>query len=115
MENRARAYNILRSAALIWIPALGTLIFTLGSVWDWSFTENLIGSIMAFDTFLGALLGFGARNISTGGAAYAGHLVVDTDDPGRDKYTLDIHTPLDQLPDMSEVRLKVVPLQGSHE
>lgn len=51
-----RVYDVLKYVALIGIPALGTLINTLGSIWDWTYTEAISGTIAAVGVFLGALL-----------------------------------------------------------
>ena len=50
-------YNVLKWIATIGLPALSTLCFTIGSIWGWSFTEQIIGSIAAVDMFLGVVLG----------------------------------------------------------
>jgi Putative phage holin Dp-1 len=102
----AKMINYLRLAAQYWIPALGTLIFTLGSIWDWSFTENLVGSVMAFDTFLGVLLGFQTRGTAQSG--YDGQLIINTTNPVKDVYTVDLGETLAALPDKQSVTLRVV-------
>jgi hypothetical protein len=108
----SRLYNILSATALVWVPAIGTLVFALGNVWSWNQTENVIGGIMAFDTFLGALLKLTGRKLSTGGAAYVGNLLINTGDPAKDIFSLDITAPLNDIPDMKEIRLKVEPTEG---
>lgn len=52
-----KLYDILKWIATIVLPALSTLCFTIGSIWGWSFTEQIIGSIAAVDMFLGVILG----------------------------------------------------------
>lgn len=108
--------NNLRLAAQYWIPALGTLMFTLGSIWDWSWTANAVGSIMAFDTFLGILLGYQTRGSSPGAMGkFDGQIVIDTSNPMKDTHTLDLGKNLARLPDMDTVTLKVVKSQESQE
>ena len=51
------AYNVLKWIAIVVLPALSTLVFTIGSIWGWGFTEQVIGSIAAVDMFLGVVLG----------------------------------------------------------
>ena len=50
-------YDRLKFIAQIFLPALGTLYFALGGIWGWPYVEQIVGSITAIDTFLGALLG----------------------------------------------------------
>jgi Putative phage holin Dp-1 len=101
-----KVYNILKSIAMIWLPALGTFIFTLGDIWRISgeHTAQVVGTIMAVDTFLGVLLGLTAKS---GIPAPDGTLKVDTTHPDKDTYSLEIDTPLSQIPDKSHVTLKV--------
>ena len=51
-----RIYDILTYVALIALPAIGTLYFTLSQIWGLPYGEEVVGTIAAVDTFLGALL-----------------------------------------------------------
>lgn len=108
--------NNTRVAAQYWIPALGTLLFTLGSIWDWSSTGNIVGSLMAFDTFLGVLLGYQTRRSASSALGhFDGEIVINTADPQKDLYTLDFGENLAGLPDKDTVTLKVVKPPASQE
>ena len=50
-------YDILKKIAQIWLPALGTLYFSLAQIWDLPFADQIVGSITALDAFLGIVLG----------------------------------------------------------
>lgn len=52
-----KVYDILKFIAQILLPALGTLYFALVNIWNLPYGEEIVGSITAIDTFLGALLG----------------------------------------------------------
>lgn len=52
-----KIYDILKWVALILIPALGTLYFALSAIWGLPYGEQIVGTLTAVDTFLGALLG----------------------------------------------------------
>ena len=52
-----KVYDILKWIALIVLPALGTLYFALAGIWKLPYGEEVVGTITAIDTFLGALLG----------------------------------------------------------
>lgn len=52
-----KTYNILKWIALIVLPGLGTLYFALAGIWGLPYGEEIVGTITAIDTFLGALLG----------------------------------------------------------
>ena len=49
-------YDILKDIALYVLPALATLIITLGGIWNFQYAEAIAGTITAIDTFLGAIL-----------------------------------------------------------
>ena len=52
-----RTYNILKKIALIWLPALSTCYFALATIWGLPYAEQIVGTLAAIDTFLGAILG----------------------------------------------------------
>jgi hypothetical protein len=52
------AYDILTWIAQILLPALATLYGGLSIVWNLPYTDQIIGTILALDTFLGLVLGF---------------------------------------------------------
>lgn len=51
-----KVYNVLKWVALILLPALSTLIMTLGDIWAIPYKEQIALTITAIDTFLGAIL-----------------------------------------------------------
>lgn len=56
-----KVYDILKWTALIALPAIGTLYFALAGIWGFPYGEEIVGTITAIDTFLGALLGVSAK------------------------------------------------------
>lgn len=52
-----KVYDILKWIALVVLPALGTLYFALAGIWHFPYGEQVVGTITAIDTFLGAILG----------------------------------------------------------
>ena len=57
MTMNDKTYDVLKWIALIVLPAVGTLCFTLASIWGLQYGEQIVGTITAVGTFLGALLG----------------------------------------------------------
>lgn len=57
-----KVYDILKWIAQIALPTLGTLYFALAATWGLPYGEQVVGTITAIDTFLGALLGISAAN-----------------------------------------------------
>lgn len=59
-----KIYDVLKYVALIFLPALGTLYFALASIWGLPYGEQIVGTITAIDTFLGALLGISSKKFN---------------------------------------------------
>jgi hypothetical protein len=51
-----KMYNVLKFLALVLLPALGTLYFALAGIWGLPSAEQVVGTIVAVDTFLGVIL-----------------------------------------------------------
>lgn len=52
-----KVYDVLKFIAQILLPAAGTLYAALAGIWGLPYGEQVVGTIMAVDFFLGALLG----------------------------------------------------------
>lgn len=52
-----RVYDVLKWLCLIVLPAAGVLYAALSGLWGWGYTQEVVGTITAVETFLGALLG----------------------------------------------------------
>lgn len=57
MKMSNKLYDVLKYIAMIALPAVGTLYFALAAIWGFPYGEEVVGTITAIDTFLGALLG----------------------------------------------------------
>lgn len=51
-----KTYDILKWVAQIALPAVGTLYAAVAGIWGFPYGEEIVGTILAIDTFLGALL-----------------------------------------------------------
>lgn len=52
-----KVYDVLKWLVMIVLPAISTLYFALSGIWGWPYAEEVVGTIAAITTFLGALLG----------------------------------------------------------
>lgn len=57
MRMSNKTYDILKWVAQYLLPALGALYFTLSKIWGFPFSEEIVGTIAAVNTFLGVILG----------------------------------------------------------
>jgi hypothetical protein len=102
-----KLYDSLKWAAQIGLPALGTLYASLAVIWGFPFADEVVGTIVAIDFFLGVILGLSNRAYHRSGAKYDGELLVDTRDPSKDIYSLNLDEPLDKLSQSESITLKV--------
>ena len=56
-----KTYDILKWIAQILLPAIGTLYFAIAQIWGLPYAEQIVGTIMALDAFLGAVLGISTK------------------------------------------------------
>ncbi|KXU52135.1 holin family protein [Candidatus Stoquefichus sp. KLE1796] len=56
MKLNNKMYDILKYVAQIVLPALGTLYAALSGIWGFPYGDQVVGTIIAIDTFMGALL-----------------------------------------------------------
>ena len=51
-----KTYDFLKFFTTTILPAIGTLYFALAQIWGFPYAEQIVGTITALDTFLGAVL-----------------------------------------------------------
>lgn len=56
MKLSNKLYDILKWVVIIVLPALATLYAALAGVWAWPYPDDVVTTITAVDTFLGAVL-----------------------------------------------------------
>lgn len=52
-----KVYDVLKWIAMVGLPAIACLWFTVGKIWGFPYLAEIEATIVAIDTFLGALLG----------------------------------------------------------
>jgi len=52
-----KIYNALKVTAQYVLPGIASLYFGLSAIWNLPYPDQIVGTIMVVDTFLGALLG----------------------------------------------------------
>ena len=102
MTFNEKTYNALKWIALYLLPALGTLYFALSGIWGLPYGEQVVGTITAFDTFLGVLLGISSANYEGDGT-----LKINADDPDKDVYNLELNIPVEDLAKKDTIVFKV--------
>ena len=62
MKFENKTYDVLKTISLIILPALATFYGSLGKIWNFPLTEQVVLTITSIDTFLGACLGISNAN-----------------------------------------------------
>lgn len=101
-----KAYSFLKAVALVWLPAAGTLYFALAGIWGLPDATQIIGSITAVDTALGAALHISSKTYQ---APSDGNVVMDTSNPVKDVYSLELSIPVGDIADKKQLTFNVVP------
>jgi hypothetical protein len=101
-------YDLLKFLAQILLPALGALYFGLAEIWGLPKAQEVVGTIIVIDTFLGLLLGLTNAKYKANDAAYDGHMFVGPGDTSESKTIgLQVTTPPQNLEGKKVVRFKI--------
>lgn len=89
-----KLYDFLKFLAQVLLPAAGTAYAGVAALWGWGAVTQVVGTIVAVDTFLGVVLAFLSQQYSNSDAAYDGTIHVVTDpDSGFKTATMVTNTP----------------------
>jgi Putative phage holin Dp-1 len=99
-------YDTLKRLAQIGLPALGTLYFTIAQIWGLPRSEEVVGTIVAIDAFLGILLGYSSRSYNNSDAKFDGVIAVKVEEDKK-VFSLELNGDPDDLTDQSQVIFKV--------
>lgn len=89
---KPRTYDLLKFIAQIVLPLLGTLYFSLSEIWGLPYGFQVVGTITAFDLFLGALLSASSQRYYKNGNNFDGELKKVDGEDGREKYVFDVQS-----------------------
>jgi hypothetical protein len=101
-----KQYDTAKFLTVIVLPALGTLYFALAQIWGLPAGEQILGSVLAVEACIGAVLGISAKQYQESGAKYAGQINV-TDTPQKTTFDLELKDEPEDLINKDEVTFKV--------
>lgn len=103
-----KVYDGLKFLALVLLPAGGAFYFSLAGVWNLPNAEQVVGTVVTVDTFLGVILGISTRNYNNSDTRFAGDLnVAQTAEDGT-YMSLGLNVPASVIAGKDSVLLKVV-------
>ena len=103
MVLKNKVYDILKWVAMWLLPGMATLWLTLGKVWSFPYTTEIGATISAIDVFLAFILGLSNKNYQGDGT-----LNIDTSDPEKDTYNLELNDDVEELANKKTIMFKVV-------
>lgn len=105
MDNKT--YDQLKFIAQVVLPALGTLYFALAGIWGFPYGEQIVGTIVALDAFLGALLRISSNQYYNSGKDTDGTLMIDSSGD-TEKWLFALNSvPLEEIAGKDRIMLKV--------
>lgn len=77
-----KVYDVTKRIAQVWLPALGTLYFALAQLWHLPAPEEVVGSVLAVDTFMGVVLGISSSAYNASDQKFAGTMELTEGEDG---------------------------------
>lgn len=108
-----KTYDVLKYIAQIVLPALGTLYAALAPLWNLPYAEAIVGTIVAIDAFLGALLGLSSANYYKKGKDVLGTLAIDPENETANFNFDEVNA--EELLNAKTAKVKVEVYEGKHE
>jgi hypothetical protein len=107
MIKNSKVYDAIKYFAQIVLPAFGTLYFGLGGIWDLPKVNEVIGTIVVVDTFLGMLLGISSHMYNKSDQRFDG-AIDKVEDGDTTLYSINVDgDPAQVLEEKNELTLKV--------
>lgn len=103
-----KLYNFFKFLTITLLPALGTLYFALAQIWNLPAGEEVLGTMMALQVFIGAIMGISTRQYENSGAKYVGTINID-ESPEKETYSLELKDDPEMLKEKGEATFKVNP------
>lgn len=100
-------YDKLKFVAQLLLPALATLYFTLAGLWGLPAADEVVGTIVAVDTFLGVILQLSSTAYAKSDARFDGVINVLGSEDGVGSFSMHLPLTADKVENAKEITLKV--------
>ena len=101
-----KVYDLLKLFALLIFPALGVFYASLATIWGLPAATQVLGTIVAIDTFLGVIIKIGDVTYNASESKFDGRFWVDHTDQGT-TVTPQFKADLPELTKQDSITLKV--------
>jgi len=101
-------YDLARKIINYWLPALGTLYFTLSSIWaELPFSSEVVATLTAFVVFTNVVLGVSKHKYENNPENFDGDIVVDDSYPEKNYARLELNEPVPKLQKKKIITMRV--------
>lgn len=104
-----KLYDCLKSVALVILPGIGALYFTLSSIWGLPAAEEVLGTVTALGTFIGVLLRASTKSYDNSENRHDGTIDVLPTDEGGIRYSLNLKDDPELIANADAVSFKINP------
>lgn len=102
-----KTYDVMKFIALVLLPALGSAYFALAGIWGLPNAEEVVGTLVVLDTFLGAVLQLSSNAYAKSDERFDGAMNVITEKTGKKVFSLELDSDPDDLEKKNEIIFKV--------
>lgn len=100
----SKVYDYLKFLAQVFLPAAGAAYFSLAGVWGLPAADQVVGTIVIVDTFLGTVLQISGSQYSP----KVGEIEINTGPTGKKTVSLEVDgDPIEELEAKDNVQFKV--------
>ena len=102
-------YDLLQKLVQLGLPAVATLYLTFSEIWGIPNGPQVAASVTALALFFGVLLRISNKSYIESNAGYDGVLTVNTDDPSKDVYAIELNDGFEDLKHKEHISIKIAP------
>ena len=102
-----KVYGIIKWVIVYLLPAIGTLYFSISQLWGIPHADQILGTISSVTIFLSMILGLSSSSYKKNGSGMDGVMLVDTSNPDKDVYLLQLTNEAINLAEKDTITFKV--------
>lgn len=104
---KGRTYAVLKFLAMVAFPAFGTLYFTLAGIWNLPAAEQVVGTVVAVDAFIGVLLQLSSTAYNKNEVGKGTFKVVDNEHKPGKTFSLELDDDPEEMVNKDQLVFKV--------
>lgn len=102
-----KVYNIIKWFVVYFLPALGTLFFSISQLWGIPHADQVLGTITSVTIFLSMIMGLSSSSYKKAGTDMDGTMLIDRSNPEKDVYLLQLKDEAIDLSNKDVIKFKV--------